>query len=281
MINFLKTYLVDNYFDGLRQDDINIVKTQNGTGHLNKKIVFYVFDKNNKKPALVVYAARNKKVNDVLKNSINSNKKQDDLAPKILFEDYYNNIYFVGIEFIQGQKLNLNNKDDINLVFDYIIRQYKDNKNNEIKRLDVFYQDIKNKFFKIDIDINNLIEDKFSSFKDVKLPVIKQHGDLQDNNIFIVNGKLKIIDWDDYGFCDFPLFDFFTIYIKYKRKIAKDNFIENKLNDFYKLKNFEKINTEIYIIFYYLYDFLRKDKLHNKYERKKHYLELEKNIKKI
>lgn len=281
MINFLKEYLATNYFDNINKHNISIIKTQNGVGHAKKKVVFYIFKKNKKQPELVVYSARNKDFNNILEKSIEDTKVNKNFAPDVLFEDYHNAIFFVGLKFVGPHKFDLSNKKHVNLAFDYFTEEYNKNKKVNTKSIVELYQDVINNFSIINIDVTKLVGDKLDVLKDMRFPMIKQHGDFQDNNIFIVDGKLKIIDWDDYGFCQFPLFDVYTLYLKYIRKIGKDDFIKNKLEDFYKLGDFGEIKEDVYKVFYYLYDFLRKDRLHNKFERKKYYLELENKLKKI
>ena len=272
MINFLKQYLANKHFDNsLAPDQLDIIKTQNGTGHIKKKLVFYIFKHNEKSPAMVIYSARDKQVNHVLKQAVANNKIQEDFSPRFLFEDYHHDIYFAGFEFINSRKFDLQKKSDLDLVFEYLINQYKNN-NNPDKSITEFYQDIKKRFKKIGLDIDKLLGDKIDSLQDIKLPSIKQHGDLQDNNIFVVNHKLKIIDWDDYGMIDWPLFDFCTLYLKYQRKFGNDSFIEKYWTDFIK------IDKNTCFVFYYLYNFLRKDKLHNRFERKIHYKVLKKDL---
>ena len=280
MINFLKTYLVKDFFPNIREKDIEIIKTQNGLAHPHKKLVFYVFKGQSAQPDLVIYASRYPQANDILEQSIKNIELNHDFSPKILFKSHYQDILFVGLEYIAGQSLDLNNHSHLDLAFDYLVKKYNNNKNNPSKSLSQYYQAIKEKFLATGQEVDPNWEKRISQVSDIKLPTISQHGDFQDNNLFVVEGQLKIVDWDDYGFIDWPLFDWLTLYLKCVRKKVDTSYLQNKQEEFLRVTGLSKSNQDVLVLFYELFNFLRKDKLHNKYERAKYYSNLLKNLKK-
>lgn len=279
MIDFLKNYLVQKNIGGYSTlDAFDIIKTQNGEGHINKKAVFYVFKNKEARPFLVIYTARNKEVNYILEKSIEVMNTNSDFAPKIVFEDYYNGIFFAGVEFLEADKLSLENQTDLSIALDYLASNYKNTQSNTTKKIGDFYSDIREYFHKIDIDIEPLVGKYLNNFKDINLPVLKQHGDFQDNNLFVVSGRLKIIDWDNYGMIDFPFFDFLNLYLKCKRKKQNFEFVEKKWQE---ISEKYDVDIKIFLLFYYLYDFLRKDAVHDKFGRAEYLVDLKNNLNKV
>ncbi len=273
MINFLKKYIAKNYLDiQAESDQLSIIKTQNGLGQWDRKIVFYVMKKNLNHPSLVVYSARSQSANEVLINSISSLELNQQFGPKLLFKDYYQDIIFWGVEFLNGRKLNLENKVDMNLSWEYLMQTFSQTDLLQ-KTLEDFYQELKKKFLQLGLNINSFLSPLPDNVGSLSLPIIPQHGDFQDNNLFIVDKRLKIIDWDDYGQINFPLFDFLTLALKYQRKIGKDKYIDEQFKKFYELAGVSGIDQKIILKLYYLYDFLRKDRLRFPVE-KKQYLEI-------
>ncbi len=45
------------------------------------------------------------------------------------------------------------------------------------------------------------------SQESLNLPRISQHGDLTPTNVLMTKSGTRLIDWEDYGLCDFPLMD--------------------------------------------------------------------------
>lgn len=206
MINFLKKYI-----DGTH----SIVKTQNGKAHITKKIVYFSFGEK-ESPQAVIYSSRNKQANQYLEKSIDNIMANGDLAPKIMFQDYYEGILFCGVEYAAGRKMSLANQSDFHRVVNLLIDRHR-----------------------------------------AGLP---QHGDFQDNNIFISDSKVTVIDWDDYGQISWPLFDFYTLYFKYLRKVGHDEFIDSQKRRFFEAVNAIE-NEEEAKMLYDRFDKERKSKL--------------------
>ncbi len=280
MINFLKTYLSQGFLSGISVHDIDIVKTQNGLAHQDKKLVFYVFTKQYSQPALVIYASRQPQANSILEESIKSIELNQDCAPKILFKSYYQDILFVGLEYIIGQSLQLTKRSDLDLAFAWLQARYQTGQHNSIKSLAGFYEVLEKKFSAIGLSLDPTWRNKINQLANFNLPTIAQHGDWQDNNVFVSDKKLKIIDWDDYGFIDWPLFDFSTLYFKCWRKKVDANYLQGKKKEFFRAIALAEISDDVLRVFYELMNFLRKDKLHNKYERRQYYQALLKDLRK-
>lgn len=275
MIDFFKKYLVENYFtEEVSLFDLSFVKTQNGLGYRNKKVVFYVFVKNNSIPSLVIYTVRDQEYSKILSEAITKMKQYDSFAPRVLFEGKDNNLYFAGVEYVGGNKFQLDNHQHWALLEQFLTEQM--NKKSGSKTLTEFYNQVRDLLIKA--GLSDILSDK-AEIPEIPLPLIVQHGDFQDNNMFVVADKLKIIDWDDYGFIDWPLFDWLSLYLKYCRKFGEDEFIQNFWNKFITNFGLQAVPKKVLTDIYYFYDFLRKDRYHYLFERKNHLQALLNNLK--
>jgi thiamine kinase-like enzyme len=55
-----------------------------------------------------------------------------------------------------------------------------------------------------------LVAGEFKKQKGQKIPLIWQHGDFHFANIFIDGEKMKLLDWENFGEIELPMYDLFT-----------------------------------------------------------------------
>jgi hypothetical protein len=270
MIPYFKNYLKSTSTLPVGTGDlstIDIFKIQNGEGHPQKKVVFPVIFNNDKNSKLIIYSARCKENNDTIINSTNNIVKNYPYSPQLYFVDYFEGIAFAGVENCFGDVVNLENQDDINLIFDF----FKSTKKQDPVPLIDFYQEaiklLLDKGLYMPDEIQSQINDLVG--RDIKFPRIKQHGDFQPNNMFIMGDRLRIIDWDDYGKIDFPFFDAISIYLRIKKINEKqaDEFIGR----FFKELRFNEFDIKPLVIIYEIFNYNRKYYLKDNFNKQNNF----------
>ena len=108
---------------------------------------------------------------------------------------------------------------------------------------------------------------------DPSLPLIYQHGDLTPDNILDDNGKIRVIDWDNFAKIKLPLFDL-LVFLQRWSQIRDVSFVPKYLDIIDKYLMEFKVDKRVLkalIFLYYLLDFIRKKDALTDYD--KEYLE--------
>lgn len=257
---------------GLRTDselNLSFLKIQNGEGHLFKKVVFPVFINGDQAPSYAVYCARAPISNDTLRISVNHLAEHFEEAPEFFFEGSIHGLYYALVAYISYGRSSLANSIERSAMFERSLK--KPRSTYTTVSLMSFAEGLSHVFAPYDA----LGADKHTSslfrelkdYKDIHVPLVSQHGDFQESNIFFQNGRMLLIDWDDFGFTDFPLFDFFSLCDQARRRGVSDSELRERWIVAAKAIGLPvNLKSTLYRV-YLMINFIRKERIRNIYLR--------------
>lgn len=250
MIKYLEKLILDNWENWVgdkKPKQLDFLKTHAGQATRNKKIGFFVFNK--KKPVIFVKTVREDKYNSIIDNGFEKlkniyEKLSDGSTPKPIYLGKHQGIAFsLEIAIIGKQFHSCKNQKDLEKFLDWFFKFQRLMKQGE---------------------------------------KIIQHGDLTPDNVINDKGKIKVIDWDNFGKINMPLFDL-LVFLQRWSGIRDVSFIHEYSDVIKKYLEEFKIDEKTlkFLIFnYYLLDFRRKEKVLTDYDKK--YLEARlKEVKKL
>ena len=291
MVSYLEKLILDNWEDwigGKKPKGLDFLKTHAGSPMRNKKVGFFVFS--NKKPVIFAKTVRESKYNQIINDGFeklkNVNKYLDDgSAPKPIHLGNYEGIIFSLETAIVGKQFHsCKSKKDLNNFLGWFFRFQKLMAQKELmngEQLREHVDVVVNKFFNLyplKPELKELIEETADKVqKDIidnlSLPLIYQHGDLTPDNVLDDNGKIRVIDWDNFAKIKLPLFDL-LVFLQRWSQIRDVSFVPKYLDIIDKYLMEFKVDKRVLkalIFLYYLLDFIRKKDALTDYD--KEYLE--------
>lgn len=258
MTRYLEKLILDNWENwvgGIKPKNLDFLKTHAGQATRNKKVGFFVF--NNDKPIIFVKTVRESKYNEVIESGFKKLKHiyrelSDGSAPKPIYIGNHQGIIFSLETAITGKQFHSCKKQkDLERFLDWFFR---------------FQRLMQNKK---ELSIGGL-------------PSIIQHGDLTPDNVINDRGEIRVIDWDNFGKIDMPLFDLLAFLQRWSgiRDISFIHKYSDIIRKYLEEFKIDKKALKFLIFNYYLLDFKRKEKVLTDYDKK--YLEARlKEVKKL
>ncbi len=177
-------------------EDIHISKFFHGSPVSNNKVIFFVSILNT--PLCIMKIVRNKKFNLIIEREVagmNYFAKNNILTPKIFFSGDISENRYVCEEILNTGPVGKSGEvQAFNLVAEYHKGVKKGNKIN----IGEIISRVNNLNIKGDLEFDEVIR-ILNSYKDNDLSRAPQHGDLTCRNIFVKNGKLILIDLENFG----------------------------------------------------------------------------------
>lgn len=297
MTQYLEKLILDNWKNwagGIKPKGLDFLKIHAGQAARNKKVGFFVF--NNDKPVIFAKTVRESKYNKVIEDSFERLKNiyknlSDESVPKPIHLGSYEGIDFSLETAIVGKQFHSCKKQKdlerfLRWFFEFQERMMKKEKltSSQLK----YYVDRLVggflKLYKLEKDQEELVEALASKAKEgaKSLSLIAQHGDLTPDNIISDKGKIKVIDWDNFGKIDLPLFDL-LVFLQRWSGIRDVSFVYEYsavIEGYCERFKIDKKALKLLLFCYYLLDFLRKKEVLTDYDKK--YLEARlKEIKKL
>ena len=291
MIIYLEKLILDNWgkwVEGNKPNHLDFLKIHAGQATRNKKVGFFVFNK--QIPIIFVKTIRESKDNMIIEEEFeklkNAYKKNNErLAPKPIYLGEYQSMKFSLEEAVVGTQFHSFNKEKhlnlfLNSFLDFQARMEKEKKLTK-EELSHYLEKLSDgfiKLFKTEDYLTNLIKNITKTLKNNNLsvmPLISQHGDLTPDNVLINNQReVKIIDWDNFGKIELPLFDLLVFLQRWSgiRAVGFVNDYIKTIEDYLDKFNINKKSLKLLVFCYYLLDFIRKKKVLTDYDKK--YLKL-------
>lgn len=291
MISYLEKLILDNWENWAgdkKPKRLDFLKTQAGSPMRNKKVGFFVFNK--KKPVIFVKTVRESKYNPIIEDGFeklkNVNKYlSDGSAPRPIYLGNYEGVAFSLETAIVGKQFHsCKSRKDLNNFLGWFFRFQKLMAQKELMngaQLREHVDAVVNKFFSLyplKPELQKLIKEMAEDVKkdisdNLSMSLIYQHGDLTPDNVLDDNGKIRVIDWDNFGKIKLPLFDL-LVFLQRWSQIRDVSFAPKYLDiiDRY-LEEFkvDKRVLRVLIFLYYILDFIRKKEVLTDYD--KEYLE--------
>lgn len=280
MTQYLEKLILDNWNSWVgdaKPRRLDFLKTHAGQAIRNKKVGFFVFNKN--KPVIFVKTVRKASYNKIIEDSFKKLKNiykylSNGSVPKPIYLGNHQGIVFSLEDAILGKQFhNCKKQKDLEKFLEWffkfqrsMVQKEKINSN----RLKDYINKLVNKFlslYKLERDLKELIKYLAGELKKdidgLSLPLISQHGDLTPDNVLNDKGKIKIIDWDNFGKIELPLFDL-LVFLQRQRGARDVNFAPEYLAIIEKyLKEFaiDKRALRLLVFCYCLLDFIRKKEI--------------------
>jgi len=277
MIQYLEKLIFDNWEKwgaGEKPDGLDFLKTHAGQATRNKKVGFFVFNKN--KPFIFIKTVREDKYNHIIEDGFKRLKKahqalNNDSIPVPIYSNEHKGVAFSLETAIVGEQFHsFKEQKDLNRFLGWFLRfqQLMVKKENlDTRQLRDYLYKLINDFlnlYKPEKDLEELIKDVGEDVqKDIdfsKLPLITQHGDLTPDNVLDDKGNIKVIDWDNFDKIDLPLFDL-LVFLQRWSSIRDVSFVfeyYSKIEEYLKEFKIDKKAVKPLIYVYYLLDFMRK-----------------------
>ncbi len=277
MIPAIRKYLARSNVDGIptNAQDITLVKTHNGSAHPNKKLVFIVYRPQEARPCAVVYSMRPGCDPVAVPAIAETMQGFGPEAPAVLSTGVTPEGPIAVVEWISDQRLDLNNQLERTSLLSWIQdRITAESDTQKILSLIGYYDELRIHIESLGVIIPRQFHDRLMQrlqLHDNPLAAVPQHGDLQPNNIYHGTQGMRIIDWDDYGNIDFPLFDFFTLYIRCRKIASLRDWASAAWKSVAMLYKLDTNSLHLIKALYYLYDFWRKDAVHYASERPRYF----------
>lgn len=278
MISYLEKLILDNWENwtgGKKPRRLDFLKTQAGSPMRNKKVGFFVFNK--KKPVIFVKTVRESTYNPIIEDGFeklkNVNKYlSDGSVPKPVYLGNYEGVTFSLETAIAGRQFHsCKSKKDLDNFLGWFFRFQKLMAQKELMnsaQLREYVDVVINKFFSLyplKPELKELIKE---TAKDIKKDIrdnlstllIYQHGDLTPDNVLDDNGKIRVIDWDNFGKIKLPLFDL-LVFLQRWSQIRDVSFAPKYLdiiNRYLEEFKADKRVLRVLIFLHYLLDFIRK-----------------------
>lgn len=284
MINYLEKLILDNWENwvgGVKPKGLDFLKTHAGQATRNKKVGFFVFGK--EKPIIFIKTVRESGYNKIIEDGFEKLKSvykslSDGSVPKPIYLGNYQGIVFSLETAIVGKQFHSCKKQkDLERFLDWFFkfqnsmakkeRLSSDQSKYYVDRLvDGFL-----KLYKLEKDSGELIEILASKTKEGadSLPLIIQHGDLTPDNVINDRGEIKVIDWDNFGKIDLPLFDL-LVFLQRWSGIRDVSFVDKYpavIEEYFKRFKIDKKALKLLLFCYYLLDFLRKKEALTDYDK--------------
>jgi len=276
MNNYIKKIIIKKFGDkyDLQDKRINLLKlsTPNSGKGPYSKVIFLVFKNNENLPFLCVKTVRKNSDNNTINNGfdrlnllykLTKNSPFEKMFPRPLMILEDNNKIAFSIEtaccgvkpktkqlekiltIYKKQQLFLFKKKSIYInnldqYVKYIITELCLNKNDKLKLW---------KYYQTNVKIN----------KNIKIPMIAQHGDLTLDNIFINDSGIYIFDCERFGIINIAGFDFFHLLSRiFKNDLNK--LASNYLNNYFSELGSElKLDKQL-VFTYWIHELLIKKK---------------------
>lgn len=285
MVQYLERLILDNWKNWVgnkRPEFFDFLKINAGQAVRNKKVGFFIFKI--KKPIFFVKTVRESKHNEIIKKSFEKSKSiyrylNDGSVPKPFYFGNYQKIYFYIETALYGKQFHsCKTKKDLeeflNWFFDFQRLMVKKGNGGSIK-LTEYIDNLVIKFcdlYEIEKELKELTKNIISK-KDIdnlQIPLIPQHGDLTPDNVLSDKGKIRVIDWDNFGKINLPLFDL-LVFLQRWSNIRDISFLDkhSKLIEGYLEKfGIDKRCLKSLVFSYYLLDFIRKKEELTDYDKK-------------
>jgi hypothetical protein len=277
MVEYLKKFILDNWdewFDTAKPVNLDFLKTHAGQAIRNKKVGFFVFNHN--KPIIFAKTVRDKKLNSIITDGFDKLKAingclKDNSVPEAICCDHYQDTAFSLEGAINGKQFHsFKRPEDLKKFLEWFFRFQQSMKNGKEMngdRLQEYLASLVNDFIRaycLEDDlvslINNIVGDLRQEINSLKLPLVVQHGDLTPDNALIDNNQVKVIDWDNFGKINLPLFDL-LVFLQRWSAIRNIDFLvkyNSVIQKYFDEFSIDKKALKFLVFCYYLLDFLRK-----------------------
>lgn len=214
-----------------------------------RTINFVIFKKNQKNPVLLVKVSKNYELKKEFDNLLYINPLLPDNTPRPYAFEKISDHFILVQSFMTGKSISFysNVRDLINRSIEQLINFHRlVRKNNlilnEKQFQDLFIEPINryltyNNSKLIKRECNYLIKE-VEKLRNIEFPVIPQHCDFSFANLLFRKNKVNILDWEDFGRTNLPLYDLFTLIISmYLESNLFENFMEHSfINNIFKNK---------------------------------------------
>jgi len=285
MIEYWEKLILDNWtkwVKGEKPEHLDFLKTHAGQATRNKKVGFFVFA--GKLPIIFIKTVREKAHNQTIENEFKTLTKayqlvKNDSIPRPIHCEIYQEISFSLEEAFVGKQFHsFRSESDLNKFLEWFFGFQKSMLTGEIlngNNLGKHFKDIVEKFlsaYALDEDLKNSIlylVGKFGNFDNVRLQLINQHGDLTPDNVLDCDGKIKVIDWANFGKINLPLFDLLVFLQRWSKTrdisfIDKYSLIIGRYLDEFGI---DRNLLERLVFIHYLLDFMRKKETLEAYDK--------------
>ena len=277
MVQYLEKLILDNWGDWFETDKpkkLDFLKIHAGQAIRNKKVGFFVFNKN--KPLIFAKTVREDKHNKIIEDGFERLKGiykylNDGSVPKPLYLGNYQELMFSLETAISGKQFHSCKKEkDLKKFLEWFFRFQKLMSKKEKMvgiKLEDYIDELVAKFlglYGLEKKLKELIREISQNLKNdisnLSLLLISQHGDLTPDNVLNDEGKIRVIDWDNFEKIKLPLFDLLAFLQRWRgfkdtSFIVKDLAIIKKYLNSFKI---EKRALRSLVFCYYLLDFIRK-----------------------
>ena len=286
MINYLEKLILENWENwasGVKPKGLDFLKTHAGQAVRNKKVGFFVFANN--KPIIFAKTIRENRYNKTIESGFDRLKSiykylENESVPKPIYLGNHQGIAFSLETAILGKQFHSCKKQkDLKkflewfFEFQRLMIQKKKISGSQLKK---YIDELVKKFFdlyELEKDLRELIKDLAEELKRnidaLSLPLIVQHGDLTPDNVLSDKGKIKVIDWDNFGKIDLPLFDL-LVFLQRWSGIRDVSFVDKYpavIEEYFKRFKIDKKALKLLLFCYYLLDFLRKKEALTDYDK--------------
>ncbi len=287
MIQHLEKLILDNWenwIGGIKPKGLDFLKIHAGQAIRNKKVGFFAFY--NDKPVIFAKTVRESKYNKIIEDNFekleNIYKYLDNgSVPRPIYLGNYHGIVLSLETVILGKQFHSCKKQkDLKkflkwfFKFQRLMMQKEKINSNQLKD---YVDELVSKFlnlYKLERDLKELIKKISQNLKNdiggLVLPLIAQHGDLTPDNVLNDKGKIKVIDWDNFGKIELPLFDL-LVFLQRWNDIRDVSFVPKYLaiiKEYLKEFDIDKRALKSLIFCYCLLDFIRKKQALTDYDKK-------------
>jgi len=291
MIQYLEKLILDNWIDWIgdkKPEGLDFLKIHAGQATRNKKVGFFIFKDN--KPIFFIKTVRESRHNEIIKRSFEKSKNiyrylNNRSVPKPIYFGDYQGVYFYLETVALGKQFHsCKAKKDLKIFLNWFFSFQKlmievgdkNKKDINIKLID-YIDNLVNDFcglYKLEKNLKETIKDTSSMIKNsidnLEIASISQHGDLTPDNVLSAKGEIEVIDWDNFGDINLPLFDL-LVFLQRWSGIRDISFIHKYsviIKKYLKEFNIDKQALKLLVFCYYLLDFIRKKEILTAYDRK-------------
>lgn len=283
MINYLENLILDNWnkwVNTVKPEKLDFLKIHVWHATRNKKVGFFVFAKN--EPIIFAKTIRESQHNKIIEDGFgrlkNIYKKiNDGSVPRPLYlGDYQGATFSLETAIIGKQFHSCKKQKDLEKFLKWFFKFQRLMKQKKKLNIDSFVKKFLD-LYESEKNLRELIKELVSGLKRdigvLSLPSIIQHGDLTPDNVINDRGETKVIDWDNFGKIDLPLFDL-LVFLQRWSGIRDVSFIREYsaiIKKYLEEFDIDKRALKSLVFCYYLLDFLRKKEILTDYDKK--YLE--------
>jgi hypothetical protein len=289
MTECLEKLILDNWEDwagGEKPEHLDFLKIHAGSAIRNKKVGFFVFSGD--KPIIFAKTVREKEYNQIIEDGFRRLKEifeilGEDSVPRPIFLGEFEGISFSVETAIVGKQFHSMKTDgDLRKFWGWFkkFQRLMMKRGSSNRAFKDYLSDLIDKFlslYELNPELTGLIKDSgeniIKNTGNLNLLSIIQHGDLTSDNVIYGDGRIRIIDWDNFSKIDLPMFDL-LVFLQRWSGIRNIDFIDKYrglIEDYLKEFNIDRRLLKGLVFSYFLLDFMRKKETLTDYD--KEYLE--------